>query len=82
MKFLTLKSKKGESKIKKEISIKSMSCNHCVMAVKNALSELQGVNTVDVDLEKSIASVDVEDATDEQIIETIEEAGYEVVDIK
>lgn len=68
--------------MKREFSIKGMSCNHCVMAVKNALSELQGVKAVDVDLENGIASVDAENVTDEQIKVTIEEAGYEVVGIK
>lgn len=68
--------------MKREVSIKGMSCNHCVMAVKNALSELQGVKSVDVDLANGTASVDAENVTDEQIKSTIEEAGYEVVGIK
>lgn len=36
--------------MKKTISIKGMSCGHCQRRVQNALSELQGVESVTVDL--------------------------------
>ncbi|MEG2018838.1 MAG: cation transporter, partial [Clostridium sp.] len=34
--------------MKKKISIEGMSCGHCVNHVKEALSELPGVTSVDV----------------------------------
>ncbi|MEG1798527.1 MAG: cation transporter, partial [Clostridium sp.] len=41
--------------MKKKISIEGMSCGHCVNHVKEALSELPGVTSVDVSLESKSA---------------------------
>ncbi len=67
--------------MKKIITIKGMSCNHCVMAVKNALSEVEGVSKVDVKLEDNNAVVEGENLVDKILKEAIEEAGYDVVEI-
>ena len=67
--------------MKKIIKIEGMSCNHCVMAVKNALSEVEGVSKVDVKLEDKQAVVEGENLVDEMLKEVIEEAGYDVVEI-
>jgi len=60
-----------------------MSCSHCVNHVKEALSELNGVTNVDVNLATKTAvlvlSVDV---TDKDIEFAIDDAGYEVVGIR
>ena len=68
--------------MKKIIIIEGMSCNHCVMAVKNALSEIKGVSNVYVELDNSRAVVEGENLIDEILKEGIEEAGYDVVEIK
>ena len=39
------------------ISIEGMSCEHCVRAVKDALSSQSGVKSVDVSLEEKNARV-------------------------
>ncbi|EOD00063.1 heavy-metal-associated domain-containing protein [Caldisalinibacter kiritimatiensis] len=68
--------------MKKAIKIEGMSCQHCVMAVKNALQQVKGVKTVDVDSQNSKAVVEVENANDNELKKAVNEAGYDVVDIK
>jgi copper chaperone len=64
--------------MKKLLTIEGMTCGHCVMHVKSALSELGGVKSVDVDLQKKSAAVEG-DALDDQAMKTaVAEAGYEV----
>lgn len=67
--------------MKKIIKIQGMSCNHCVMAVKNALTEIEGISKVDVELDNNQAIVEGLNLVDEVLKEAIEEAGYEVVKI-
>lgn len=67
--------------MKKIINIEGMACNHCVMAVKNALSKLSEVKEVKVDLSNKTAIVEGESLSDEILVEVIEEAGYEVISI-
>ena len=68
--------------MKKIVSIEGMSCNHCVMAVKNALNELAGVKSVEVDLKGKKAEIVGDSLDDEKIKEAIEDAGYKVVKIQ
>ncbi|NMA86597.1 MAG: heavy-metal-associated domain-containing protein [Tissierellia bacterium] len=67
--------------MKKIIEIEGMSCNHCVMAVKNALSEIAGVSNVEVELDNNRALVEGEKLEDNILKEAIEEAGYDVLGI-
>lgn len=67
--------------MKKIINIEGMACNHCVMAVKNALSKLSEVKEVKVDLSNKTAIVEGESLSDEILVEVIEEAGYDVISI-
>ncbi|MBZ4682830.1 MAG: copper chaperone [Fusobacteriaceae bacterium] len=64
--------------MKKEVKIEGMSCGHCVMHVKEALSELDGVNNFDVEIGKAVIDGDV---SDDAIKAAIDEAGYDVVEI-
>ena len=69
--------------MKKKISVEGMSCQHCVSHVKEALSELNGVTSVDVNLEAKSAVLEAStDVKDEDIKYAIDEAGYEVVNIE
>ena len=68
--------------MKKNIIIEGMSCNHCIMAVKNALSELEGISKIEVDLENKRAIIEGENLEDEMLKEAIEEAGYDVLEIE
>jgi len=62
------------------IDIKGMSCNHCVMAVTEALNEIDGVKDIKVNLAKGEATFDETMPVDMNTIrEKIKKAGYEVV---
>lgn len=67
--------------MKKEISIEGMMCMHCSGRVDKALNALEGVNA-SVDLEKKIAFVEGENLNEDMLIRAIEDAGYEVINIK
>lgn len=59
------------------IKIEGMSCSHCKMALEKAIGQLKGVNGVNVDLQRNLAEVEVEDEEVEaNIRSTINEAGY------
>jgi copper chaperone len=62
------------------LQVQGMTCNHCKMAVTNALQELEGVNRVEVHLEKGTVDVDFDETkvSLDQLKEAIEEQGYDV----
>ena len=68
--------------MKKTMLVEGMSCNHCVMAVTNALKEVEGVSGVNVDLDNKKVEVEGETLVDDKLREAVEEAGYDVVEIK
>jgi copper chaperone len=62
---------------KKTFSIPNISCGHCVKAIKNELSELDGVKTVEGNPEAK--SIDVEweaPITEDKIKQTLKEINY------
>lgn len=68
--------------MKKKIIIEGMSCSHCVNHVREALSELNGVIAVNVDLDSKTAILEAsEEISDEEIKEVISDIGYEVIGI-
>ena len=68
--------------MQKTLKIEGMSCEHCVMAVKKALSEVEGVSSAEVDLESKQAAVVVGGSvTDEMLCAAVADAGYEVAEI-
>lgn len=65
--------------MKKIITIVGMQCNHCKMSVEEALLQLEGITKVEVDLDKKIATIEInQEVSNEKIIEAIEEIGFEV----
>lgn len=63
----------------KTIKVKGMSCQHCVKAVTKALSEMEGVENVKVDLSKGEATFEeVKPVDAEALREKIKKAGYEI----
>jgi copper chaperone len=63
-----------------KIKIQGMTCEHCVRAVTNALSGVEGVTNVKVSLEKNEAVFDTSSQVDmEKIKKAVEEEGYKVV---
>lgn len=68
--------------MKKKLLIEGMSCGHCVMHVKNALMELDGVANVEVNLEDKSALVELSSAVEDSALkEAVEDAGYDVVKV-
>ena len=67
--------------MKKKILIEGMKCEHCVGHVKNALEGLDGVTSVEVNLENNYAIVEATNSN-EELKEAIEEEGYDVVKIE
>lgn len=61
-----------------ELTVTGMTCDHCVRAVTNAISESDGVapGSVQVLLEKGKASFAGEGFDIDKIIEAIDEEGY------
>jgi copper chaperone CopZ len=60
------------------IQVGGMSCRHCSQAVKKALTGVHGVESVDVDLEKGRAELEVNEQFDIQAAErAIVEQGYD-----
>lgn len=60
------------------VNVDGMSCNNCAKHVKNALEEINNVNSVIVNLDKKNAELTYEGNIDEKTIENaITEAGYE-----
>lgn len=67
--------------MKKKILIEGMQCEHCVGHVKEALSSLEGVVAVEVNLKGKYALVDT-DVSNEKLTEAIEDEGYGVIKIE
>ena len=67
------------SELKKVIvNVDGMSCNNCAKHVNKALSEIEGVKEVDVNLEGKQAEVSYEGNIEEETLKSaIDEAGYE-----
>lgn len=65
----------------KTLLVEGMSCEHCVKAVKAALTELTEVDSVEVDLSLKKVVVQGEGLVEEKLKEAIDEAGYEVLEI-
>ncbi|MEK4229847.1 copper chaperone CopZ [Solibacillus sp. FSL H8-0538] len=63
------------------LNVQGMSCGHCVKAVEGSVGELAGVNEVKVILADAQVEVvfDESQVSLEQIKETIDDQGYDVV---
>jgi copper chaperone len=62
------------------IKVKGMSCQHCVASVTKALSEIEGVSDVNVNLEAGEATYNEASPVPEDTIkDAIARIGFEVV---
>lgn len=61
------------------LQIPSMHCSHCTQKIQTFVSEVQGVQEINFDLDsKSLTVSFTSPATQEKIIEAIEDCGFEV----
>ncbi len=75
--------RKGENTMKKIIYVDGMMCAHCQAHVQNALSAVDGVSEVTVDLENKLASVTLlKDVSDKELADAVSQAGYTPVECK
>jgi len=67
----------------KIFKVDGMHCEKCASRVKNALLDMEGIQSIDINLESKEVKVDVKDNIDVNILkERIEDLGYTVIDIK
>ena len=58
-------------------SIPNISCGHCTMAIKNELSELEGISEVEGNVEEKTVTVEWDTpATYERIVAALKEMNY------
>lgn len=67
------------SDMTKEYTIKGMNCPHCQAAVTKAISGVDGVKQVDVNLSTGKATVEGEHSA-EGVVKAVRDAGFEVVE--
>lgn len=66
-----------DEKMTKTLNVEGMMCMHCVAHVQKALEEVEGVSSVQVDLEKKTAVCTISaEVADEALISAVEKAGY------
>ncbi len=62
--------------------VPAVSCQHCVNAITQEVSQIPGVRNVAVDINTKRVSVDAgEQVSQQQIVEAINEAGYDEVSV-
>jgi len=61
----------------REYTVLGMTCDHCVLSVTEEVSELAGVQNVDVELASGRLVV-TGDASEQAVRDAVAEAGYEV----
>jgi len=61
-----------------ELKIEGMSCQHCVMAVKKAVSGIKGVTSSDVSVGAAKIVYDDSKTNKDEIARAIVNAGYKV----
>ena len=66
----------------REIIIEGMSCGHCSARVEKVLSEIIGVTVNSVSSKDKNAILTVDNVEDRLLKEAVEDAGYDVVEIK
>ena len=59
-------------------TVNGMTCDHCVLSVREEVEEVDGVTAVDVDLPSGRVVVSGAGVDDAAVRAAVEEAGYEV----
>jgi copper chaperone len=58
-------------------TVPAIHCEHCAMSIREEVSEVEGVDTVDVDLESKVVSISGRELDHAALRAAIAEAGYE-----
>ena len=62
----------------RDYTVQGMTCSHCVLSVREEVSEVPGVRAVDVDLAPGNKTVTGPGIDDDAVRAAVAEAGYEV----
>ena len=62
----------------RDYTVEGMTCSHCVLSVREEVSEVAGVCAVGVDLAAGRLTVTGQDVDDGAVREAVAEAGYEI----
>lgn len=62
----------------RDCTVQGMTCSHCVLSVREEVSEVPGVRAVNVDLASARMTVSGEKLDDGAVRAAVAEAGYEV----
>ncbi|MCL7752250.1 heavy-metal-associated domain-containing protein [Polaribacter sp. Z022] len=62
--------------MKADIQIENLKCGGCAATIKKGILSLEGVNEVEIDIEKSIVSVSSEKESLEEIKSKLSKLGY------
>jgi copper chaperone CopZ len=57
-------------------TVTGMTCSHCVLSVREEVSEISGVTAVDVDLASGRLSVEGAGVPDDAVLSAVADAGY------
>jgi copper chaperone len=58
-------------------TVPAIHCAHCGMSIREEVSEVEGVESVEVDLDTKIVTIGGRGLSDQKLRAAIEEAGYE-----
>jgi copper chaperone CopZ len=58
-------------------NVPKVHCNHCAMTIKEEVSEVEGVEAVEVDVNSKLVTVRGENVADDAVRHALAEAGYE-----
>lgn len=67
-----------QSDMTKTYKIEGMNCSHCKAAVEKAITGIQGIDSVEVDLSSGLATVSGE-IEDDKITEAVRLAGFDII---
>jgi copper chaperone CopZ len=59
-------------------AVQGMTCDHCVLSVREEVSEVGGVNAVDVELASGRLTVTGRQVSDDAVRAAVADAGYQV----
>lgn len=62
-----------------QYTVAGMTCSHCVSSVREEVAEVEGVSSVEVDLQSGRLEVAGEGFSDDAVRAAVADAGYEVV---
>ena len=58
-------------------TVPAIHCAHCGMSIREEVSEVEGVEEVDVDIEAKVVTIRGRELSDEKLRAAIQEAGYD-----